>query len=110
MTRTTPARAATASRKCVTVIDYDMPLKLTTEIITAAIHGFEIQKASIDAKIAGLRAMLPGGSSESAATPQAAGRKRRKVSVAARKRMRDAQRLRWAKVRGESQPTPPVKP
>jgi hypothetical protein len=80
-----------------------MPLKLTAEIITAAIEGFEIQKASIDAKITELRAMLPGGSSEDAATPQAPGRKRRKFSAAARKRMRDAQRLRWAKVRGESE-------
>jgi hypothetical protein len=36
-----------------------MPLKLTTEIINASIEGFEIQKASIDAKISELRDMLP---------------------------------------------------
>src|ERR1035441_8235409 len=35
----------------------DMPTKLTTEIITAAILGFEEQKRHIDAKIAELRAM-----------------------------------------------------
>ena len=37
---------------------------LTPEIINAAIDGYEAQKARIDAKIADLRAMLPGGSAE----------------------------------------------
>jgi len=79
-----------------------MPFKLTAEIITAAIEGFEIQKASIDAKIAELRAMLPGGSTENAAAKPAPGPKRRMFSAAARKRMKEAQQRRWAKVRGES--------
>ena len=35
--------------------------KLTPEIITAAIEGFEQQKRRIDTQIAELRAMLPGG-------------------------------------------------
>ena len=38
--------------------------KLTPEIITAAIAGFEQQKTRIDAQIAELRAMLPGGRTE----------------------------------------------
>ncbi|HLK65047.1 MAG TPA: hypothetical protein VKU19_16505 [Bryobacteraceae bacterium] len=83
-----------------------MPLKLTAEIITAAIEGFEIQKASIDAKIAELRAVVPGGSTENAAA-QRPGRKRRKFSAAARKRMKEAQQRRWANVRGEAQSTAP---
>jgi hypothetical protein len=38
----------------------DMPTqKLTPEIITAAIQGFEFQKTSIDGKIAQLRALRP---------------------------------------------------
>ena len=80
-----------------------MPFKLTAEIITAAIEGFEIKKASIDATIAELRAMLPGSSTQNAAALRAPGQKRRKFSAAARKRMKEAQQRRWAKVRGESE-------
>ena len=88
-----------------------MPTKLTPEIITAAIVGFESQKTHIDAKIAELRALLPGGSTQTAATPEPA---KRKVSTAARRKMALAQKARWAKIRGESEPTqataPPTKP
>src|ERR1035437_4164318 len=87
-----------------------MPTKLTNEIIIAAITGFESQKTKIDAQIAELRAMLPGGSTESAATPQAPTGKRKKFSAPARRRMREAQQLRWAKIRGESEPTAPATP
>ena len=37
-----------------------MPTKLTHEIITAAIDGFQAQKHHIDAQITELRAMLSG--------------------------------------------------
>ena len=89
-----------------------MPIqKLTPEIITAAILGFEEQKRHIDSKIAELRAMLPGGPSETAMTPEAPTRKRRKFSAAARRRMKEAQqRKRWAKIRGESEPAAPATP
>ncbi|MGA2133768.1 MAG: hypothetical protein ABSH50_15855 [Bryobacteraceae bacterium] len=75
--------------------------KLTNTIIEAAINGFEAQKKSIDAQIAELRAMLSGTPRASAAEVPAKPR-RRKFSAAAKKRMREAQRLRWAKIRGES--------
>jgi hypothetical protein len=78
--------------------------KLTKTIIEAAIAGFEAQKKSIDAEIAELRAMLTG-SSETVAQAPAKG-KRRKFSAAAIKRMREAQKLRWAKIRGESTAAP----
>ena len=78
--------------------------KLTTEIITAAIEGFEQQKLRIDAQIAELRTMLPGGRTEPAATLETPKGKRRKLSAAARKRIGDAQRKRWAESRGASQP------
>lgn len=81
--------------------------KLTPEIINAAIDGFEAQKLRIDAQIAELRAMLPGGRTETAATPEAPTVKRRKISAAARKRMREGQQRRWAKIRGESEPASP---
>jgi hypothetical protein len=78
--------------------------KLTPEIITAAIEGFESQKRRIDAQIVEIRAMLPGGRTEPAATPESPKGKRRKLSAAARKRIGDAQRKRWAASKGTSQP------
>ncbi len=77
------------------------------DIILAAIHGFET-------RIAELRAMLPGNQTtseptvESPAEPRGQ-RKRRKFSPEARKRMREAQQARWAKIRGESTATAPAK-
>ena len=77
-----------------------MPTKLTTEILTAAIDGFEIKKARIDAQIAEIRQLLEGGPapvvavSESAAAP--ASSKRRKMSKAGRAAIAEAQRKRWA--------------
>ena len=88
----------------------DQVEKLTPEIITAAILGFEHQKRQIDTKIAELRAMLPGGSTEPATTPDAPTGKRRKFSAAARRRMREAQQRRWASIRGESEPSAPATP
>ena len=75
--------------------------RLTNPIIEAAITGFEAQKKSIDAQIAELRAMLTGAP-DIAASEATAQRKRRKFSAAARKRMREAQQLRWAKIKGKS--------
>jgi len=77
------------------------PQKLTPEIIIAAIDGFQAQKTRIDAQIADLRAMLPGGRTETAATPEAPSGKRRKLTAAVRKRMGEAQRKRWAESKGE---------
>jgi hypothetical protein len=84
---------------------------LTNEIINAAITGFEAQKAGIDAQIAELRAMLDGGTQPTpAATPETHTLERRKFSAAARRRMKEAQQRRWAKIRGESEPTAPETP
>ena len=90
----------------------DMPIqKLSPEIITAAILGFEEQKRNIDSKITELRAMLPGGPGETASTPEVPTPKRRKFSAAARRRMKEAQqRKRWAKIRGESEPAASATP
>jgi hypothetical protein len=74
--------------------------KLTAEIITAAIEGFESQKRRIDAQIAELRQLLStdrteGASQSGAPTPK------RKISAAGRRRMAAAQQARWARVRGQ---------
>ena len=87
-----------------------MPTKLTTEILTAAVLGFEEQKRRIDTKIAELRATLSGGPANPAATPEATSRKRKKFSAAARRKMAQSQKLRWAKIRGESEPSAPAAP
>jgi hypothetical protein len=81
--------------------------KLTNEIIIAAITGFESQKRRIDDQIGALRALLPGGRTEPVAKPEAPSGKRRKMSAAARKRIGDAQRKRWAASKGTSQPATP---
>jgi hypothetical protein len=83
-----------------------MPTKLNPQILTAAILGFEEQKRHIDVQIAELRAMLDGGPTKPtpAAMREAPTLKRRKFSAAARQRMKEAQQLRWAKIRAESEP------
>ncbi len=53
-----------------------MPTKLTPEIMTAAIVGFEEQKRHLDTQIAELRAVLTGGPIEPAATAEPPKRKR----------------------------------
>jgi hypothetical protein len=78
--------------------------RLTPEIAAAAIDGYELQKTRIDAKIAELRALLPAGSTQTAATPEAPTTKRKKFSAASRRKMALAQKARWAKIKGESEP------
>ena len=84
--------------------------KLTNAIIEAAIDGFEAQKQRIDVQIAELRAMLTGAptaNEEAPAKPK--GRlKGRKLSASVRARMKAAQQLRWAKVKGTA-PVPAAK-
>jgi hypothetical protein len=84
-----------------------MPTTLSHEIITAAIEGFEAQKTHIDGQIAELRVLLTGGPAASAATPVVPTRKRKKFSAAARRKMAMAQKARWAKIKGESEPPAP---
>ena len=73
-----------------------MPTKLTNEILNAAIDGYGVQKSRIDAKIAELRAMLSGGTAETAATAERPKRKRRKLSAAGRANIVAALKRRWA--------------
>jgi hypothetical protein len=82
-----------------------MPTTFDNEILAAAIEGFEAQKTRLDARIAEIRQKLGGdadSSEEPAAEAPTNGRKRRKMSAAARKRIADAQKKRWAAVRKES--------
>ena len=75
-----------------------MPTKLKTEIIVAAIIGFEEQKKRLNAQIAELRQVLnPSATDGSAPAPG-----RRRMSAAARARIAAAQRKRWAAARKQS--------
>jgi hypothetical protein len=85
-----------------------MPTKISPEILAAAIEGFEAQKKNIDAQIAELRHTLSGGPVETPATPEAHARKRKGFSAGVRRKMALAQKARWAKIRGESEPTEPA--
>jgi hypothetical protein len=88
-----------------------VPTKLSNDILAAAIEGFEAQKKRIDDKIAEIRQMLGGGPTEPSVTPEAPVGKRKKFSAAARRKMALGQQNRWAKIKGESEPTPsPVTP
>jgi hypothetical protein len=80
-----------------------MPTRLTDEIITAAIRGFEEQKRHIDEQIAELRSTLSGGPGGTGTAPGATAGKR-SVSAAARRRMALGQQARWARIRGEAGP------
>jgi hypothetical protein len=78
--------------------------KLTNQLVTAAIKGFEEQKRGIDAHIAELRAFLSGEPAEPTLTPSPEKPARRKVSAAGRKAMAEAQRKRWAAIKGKPEP------
>ena len=85
-----------------------MPTRLTPEIIYAAIAGFEAQKKHIDTQIAELRGMLDGSRPE-AVTSEPAKRGRRKLSAAARARIAEAQRKRWAAAKQQAGPAASAK-
>ena len=74
-----------------------MPQKLSQEVITAAIEGFEAQKKRIDSEIAELRNML-----DHRHTPAEPAKLKRKISAASRRRMALAQKKRWAAIKGRS--------
>jgi hypothetical protein len=72
--------------------------RLTSEIIDAAILGFEEQKRRLDGQIAELRAVRNGASQMAPASV----RPRRKIGAAGRKAIAAAQRKRWAALKGGS--------
>jgi len=78
--------------------------RLNTEVIMAAIEGFEVQKSRIDAQIAELREMLAGNQPDANASTALRATARRKMSAVARKRIGDAQRKRWAASKGNTAP------
>lgn len=81
--------------------DHMPTAKYTTEILNAAIQGFEEQKRGLDLRIAELRSMMPGGNTNGATRSEPTPPKRKKFSAASRRKMALAQKARWAKIKGE---------
>jgi hypothetical protein len=80
---------------------------LSRDILLAALAGFQLDKQRIDAQIAEVQALLGGSSKPEPSVSDGTPRTR---SVAVRKRMAEAQRARWAKIKGESEPPSPEPP
>lgn len=85
-------------------------IQVTPDILTAALEGFEIQKRRIDEQIAQIRAALGVGRAATGAESKSGASKavpkkgrRRELSEAARERIAEAQRKRWAAYRKEKQ-------
>ena len=74
-------------------------------LLNAALEGLELQKARIDEQIREVKSMLGQGvarrgrPASSASASEKPPRKKRVLSVAARKRIASAQKARWAKFR-----------
>ena len=80
-----------------------MPLiKLTSEIVAAAITGFEVERDRIQVRITEIRQLL--GSPAGATAPSETAKPRKKRSAAVRRRMKLAQQLRWKKIREAAEP------
>src|SRR6266853_5502692 len=85
-----------------------------TDGLASIITQLERQRTAIDRALVALRGVDGIGASGTATTPSAATteastRKGKKRSAAVRRRMKEAQQLRWARIRGESAPPPPAK-
>jgi hypothetical protein len=81
-----------------------MPRGIRTEdtaTLQMALVGYEIEKQKIEERIREVRAAL-GGSQAKGATAEAP-RKRRKMSLAARRRIAAAQKKRWAEHRKKTE-------
>jgi hypothetical protein len=76
---------------------------LNSDILTAALIGFEVQKERIDSKIAEIRGLMDGGPKQADAASDS-GTPKRKVSASARRRMAKAQKLRWKKIKQAAEP------
>ena len=64
-----------------------------------ALVGFQIEKQRIEAKMQELQAQLKGRRSMSSEGGEAPARRKRELSAAARKRIANAQKKRWAEHR-----------
>jgi hypothetical protein len=90
---------------------------ISKDILRAALSGLQLDKQRIDRQIAEVQAMLEGGSRQTpsretvpSVSDEAPQEGRRKRSPAVRRRMAEAQRARWAAIKGTSEPPSPITP
>jgi hypothetical protein len=88
--------------------------KQDTELLEAALIGFQHKRDQLEQKIADLRSQIGGNSASgpapAAATPGASATKKRTMSASARKRIALAQRKRWAAYKAEHGAKPAAAP
>src|SRR4051812_29818262 len=83
-------------------------LKLTDDILSAALAGYEAQRDRIDTQIAKIRGLLKDGRGRPEVVSEI-GKPSKKRSAAVRRRRKRAQRLRWSKIKdGGSKPPQPA--
>jgi membrane protein involved in colicin uptake len=78
-------------------------MRLTPDLIAAAIAGYSAQKQHIDEKIAELRGMMPGATPEPAESNGPPVRKKRRLSAKGRRAIAEGARKRWALLRQEKE-------
>jgi len=86
---------------------------LDPQTIAAAVVGYQQELERIESRMAAIRAQLGGQQPAKEAVEKAAPRRRRVMSRAARQRIADAQKKRWAafhKAKEQAKPAPPAKP
>lgn len=81
-----------------------------TNGLDSIIATLEQRGAAIERALSALREIGGAHPSASPAKPEASARNGLKRSSAVRKRMQEAQRLRWAKIKAESEPSIPTPP
>jgi hypothetical protein len=75
----------------------------TRDILLAALAGFQLDKQRIDTQIAEVQAMLDGSGTparKATVSVETPGKTRGKRSAAVRRRLAEAQKARWAKIKG----------
>ncbi len=77
------------------------------DILQAALEGLKIKRTQVEAQIAAVEQALGGrpkaAPKAEATTTKKSGKPRRTMSAAARKRIAEAQRARWAQYRKQKQ-------
>ena len=79
-------------------------------LLRAALIGYQQQIAAIDLVMANIRFQLSGRGTQATSAVEEAPKKRRKFSASSRRKMAQAQKLRWKKIKQDSEPSQPEKP
>jgi hypothetical protein len=85
------------------------PKRMSPELLGAALEGLQQRLAEVDQNIAEVKRLLRSGPASPAAEPAHAGRRRRKMTAAAKRRIAEAQRKRWAAFRAQAAGKRPAK-